>query len=158
MFAIGSTGEGHGGPAYSEEYKQISFKVHFKEHFPDAVISREISWSTNEGWSDNAYFIRPTRLFNPIMERLTESDSLVARTIDSIDVSLLKACRFFNNYWSVRENWENTDRPPYSNFDSSYGMFFTIVRDEWTGMKISDKDMDSLCRGYYYRHMKFRNW
>ena len=55
-------------------------------------------------------------------------------------------------------HWEDSDRPPYTNFDHSYGMFFTIAQDEWTGMQLNWEEMDSLCNGFFYKEMKFRSW
>jgi hypothetical protein len=156
VYAMTSTGERNNGHAFSESYKQIEFKVHLTEYYPDSEIEKVISWTANEGFDNGFYFITPTRLFNPIKARLSNPDSLSYRILDSIDLAMMKPSRFFNNYWYVREYWEGSERPPYSNFDNSYGMFFTLVRDEWTGMQLFWRDLDSLCKGYYYEEMKFR--
>jgi len=138
-------------------YQQIDFRVHYKEYYKSSFATKEISWMTTSGWDDNAYFITPTRLFNPMKMLLPKNDSIIARTLDSIDIALLRPSRFFNDYWFIREHWENSDRPPYSNFDHSYGMFFTIAKDEWTGMLLNWEAMDSLCNGFFYKEMKFKN-
>jgi hypothetical protein len=158
VFATPNPGEYFEGKAYSDAYQQIEFKVHYKEHLKDNSSAKEILWSTHNGWDGNAYFITPERLFNPIKLRLSKSDSVLSRTLDSIDIEILKPSRFFNNYWFVRDYWEDSDRPPYTNFDNSYGMFFTITIGKQTGMTLDFQSMDSLCNGYYYREMKFKKW
>jgi hypothetical protein len=156
VYAISVGGETEGSGAYG--YQQIDFKVHYKEYYRNSFAVKEISWNTHEGWDENSYFITPTRLFNPIKLHLSKNDSVEYRKLDSIDIALLRPSKFFNNYWYVREHWEENDRLPYTNFDRSYGMFFTIARDEWTGMKLNWEAMDSLCNGYNYKEMKFKNW
>ncbi len=157
VFALSATGD-TGPMVQSTMYQQIDFKVHFKEYYKNSFAVKEISWLANTGWDENAYFIRPTRLFNPMKELLSKSDSIMSRTLDSIDIALLRTSNFYNNYLYVREHWDDSDRPPYTNFDRSYGMFFQIARDEWTGMKLNWEAMDSLCNGYYYQEMKFRSY
>ena len=158
VFATPSTGESFDGRAFTHSYRQIEFTIHYKEHYRNSSSVLEISWSTNEGWDGNNYFITPERLFNPIKLRLSKSDSVLSRTLDSIDIEILKPSRFFNNYWFVRDYWEDSDRPPYTNFDNSYGMFFTITIGKQTGMTLDFQSLDSLCNGYYYKEMKFKNW
>ncbi len=89
---------------------------------------------------------------------LPTNDSVIARRLDSIDIALTTPSRFFNNYWFIKDKWEDTDFPPYTNFDNSYGMFITIARDELTGMMLERQSMDSLCDGYFYKKMKFKRW
>ena len=144
------------GVAFKNAYQQIDFRVHYKEYYKYTFAVKEISWMANTGWEDLGYFMTPTRLFNPMKLLLQKNDSLIARSLDSIDIELLKPSRFFNDYWFVREHWENSDRPPYTNFDHSYGMFFTIAKDEWTGMLLNWEAMDSLCNGFFYKEMKFK--
>ncbi|MEA1875450.1 MAG: hypothetical protein U9N86_01175, partial [Bacteroidota bacterium] len=56
--------------------------------------------------------ITPTSLFNRILNSLAEDENLLYRKLDSIDIVLMKPNRFFDNYWMVREYWEDSDRPP----------------------------------------------
>lgn len=156
VYALSPTGDNYFNSDYSVRYQQIEFRVHYREIFTDHEEAKELWWATCEGWDDNAYFITPTRLFNPILNGLSDDETVVYRKLDSIDIALMKPNRFFDNYWMVREYWEDSDRPPYTNFDNSYGMFFTIARDEWTGMQLFWRDLDSLCEGQYYKGMKFR--
>lgn len=158
VFATPGTGEDFDGRAYTDNYKQIEFTVHYKENYKNSFSVNEISWVTHEGWDGTSYFITPERLFNPIKQRLSHLDSVLSRILDSIDIEILKPSRFFNNYWFVRDYWEDSDRPPYTNFDNSYGMFFTITRAQLTGMKLDSQSLDSLCNGYYYKEMKFKSW
>ncbi len=156
VFALSPTGDNYYNSNFSVRYQQIEFRVHYREVFADHEVVKELWWATYEGWHDNAYFITPIRLFNRILNSLAEDENILYRKLDSIDIALMKPNRFFDNYWMVREYWEDSDRPPYTNFDNSYGMFFTIARDEWTGMQLFWRDLDSLCEGYYYKGMKFR--
>ena len=89
---------------------------------------------------------------------LPKNDSILFRRLDSVDISMTMPSRFFNDYWFIRHYWEDTDRPPYTNFDNSYGMFFTIAHDKITGQKLDSQSMDSLCNGRFYKEMKFKNW
>ena len=156
VYALSPTGENYHSSDFSARYQQIEFRVHYTEFFADHEEIKELWWATCEGFDDDAYFITPTRLFNPILNSLTDDEDILYRKLDSIDIALMKPNRFFDSYWVVREYREDSDRPPYTNFDNSYGMFFTIARDEWTGMQLFWRDLDSLCEGQYYKGMKFR--
>ncbi len=157
VFALPSPGESEGSE-YSESYRQIKFCIHFKEYYENTQSINHISWSTYKGWDGNVYFITPERLFNRMKLQLQKNDSILSRKLDSIDIEITRPSKFFNYYWSVREYWEDSDRPPYTNFDNSFGMFITIERDKLTGMKLDSQSMDSLCNGYNYKEMKFKNW
>lgn len=157
VFALPSTGETQ-GREFSVVYRQVELSVHFKEYYENDSAVKKISWMRNTGWDDNAYFIYPERFFDPMMSLLPSNDTILARRLDSIDITLITPSRFFNNYWFIRENWDEQDRPPYSNFDNSYGMFITIAKGELTGMTLNWQSLDSLCNGYDYKKMKFMKW
>lgn len=157
VFGMPSTGESS-GEAFTVSYSQIEFCVHFKQYYENSHSIEEISWMTNNGWDGNVYFITSGKLFNRMRPLLSNSDSILSRRLDSIDITIIKPSRFFNDYWYIREHWENSDRPPYSNFDNSYGMFITIAKDKLTGLKLDSQSLDSLCNSINYRDMKFKNW
>ncbi len=140
----------------STAYQQIDFRFHYKEYFRSGWAQKEISWMNSKGWDDNAYFITPERIFTPMRTLLPKSDSILYRKLDSIDIALLRTSNIFEKYLYIKDYWENTDNPPYTNFDHSYGLFFLIAREEWTGMQLNRQAMDSLCRGYSYKDLKFR--
>ena len=156
VYALSNAGEYYHNNDYSLRYQQIEFRVHYRDVYADHEDVKELWWACSDGWSYNAYFITPTRLFNPILNNLEELKGLQYRKLDSIVIALTKPNRFFDYYWEVKDYWENSDRPPYTNFDNSYGMFITIARDEWTGMQLFWRDLDSLCNGQYYKTMKFK--
>jgi len=157
-FALPNAGESYNGSPYSTAFRQIEFCVHYKDYYKNYFMEKEVSWSTHKGLIDNAYFISPERFYNRLKLLLPESDSILSRKLDSIDITMTSPSRFFNDYWFVREYWEDSDRPPYTNFDNSYGMFFTIAKDKLTGQKLDSQSMDSLCNGRFYMEMKFKNW
>ncbi len=139
-------------------FQQIEFCIHYKDHYSDSVETRKLSWVSNEGWNEGSYKLNAARLFGKMVNLFPSDESILARTLDSIDVSIVRPNRVFSNYWEVREYWDNIDRPPYSNFDNSYGMFFTYQVGVKTGYSLDNRVMDSLCNGYYYKKMKFRPW
>lgn len=155
VYAISDPGE-LPDPDFQYIYQQIDFTVHFKEYYKDGFLTKQIHWLANTGWDDNAYFIYPERIFNPMMELIPENSAVIYRTLDSIDISLLRTSKIFNNYLFIKDIWENTDKPPYTNFDNSYGLFFSITRDGWTGMLLNWQAMDSLCDSANYRSLRFR--
>jgi len=157
VFGMPSTGESS-GEVFTVSYQQIEFCVHFKQYYENYHSIEKISWMTNSGWDGNLYFITPGKLFNRMRPLLSNSDSILSRRLDSIDITIIKPSRFFNDYWYIREYWENSDRPPYSNFDNSYGMFITIAKDKLTGLRLDSQSLDSLCNSINYRDMKFKNW
>jgi hypothetical protein len=137
-------------------YQQIDFTVHYTEHFSDRNINKTVHWLANTGWDDNAYFINPERLFNPMLHLISEDSTVLFRTLDGIDISLLRTSKILNSYLYIKDIWENTDFPPFTNFDKSYGLFFAITRDGWKGMQLFSQSLDSLCLSPFYRSMKFR--
>lgn len=158
-FALPNIGESYTRSENSvDKYKQIEFCVHYKDYFEDFHKNMEMSWRTNKGWDGGAYFITPERFFNRLRVLLPKNDSILSRRFDSIDITLIEPSKFFNDYWFVREHWEDSDRPPYTNFDNSYGIFFTVAKAQITGQKLDSQTLDSLCNGYFYKEMKFKNW
>ncbi len=155
VYAISPPGEENSG---SLLYQQIDFRVHYKDYYKNTSAIKEVSWMANTGWDGTAYFMSPTRFFNPLKVLLPKNDSIISRRLDSIDIALLRPSNFFNFYWTVQKYWEDSDRPPYTNFDNSYGMFFTITRDAWTGLTLNWDAMDSLCSGFFNKEMKFRKY
>ena len=153
---VGSRAECAGGAEGC--FQQIEFCIQYKDHYSDSVELRELSWVSNEGWNGGVYKLNAARLFGKMVNLFPSDESILARTLDSIDVSIVRPNRVFSNYWEVREYWQNIDRPPYSNFDNSYGMFFTYQVGVKTGYTLDNRAMDSLCNGYYYKKMKFRPW
>jgi hypothetical protein len=156
-FALAPSGEYIDGRP-SDLYQEIEFKVHYREFYHNTNAKKEVSWKTHEGFEKNVYSLSATRFFNPLKLRLVKNDSIITRRLDSIDITLYKPSRFFEEYWKIKDYWENTDEPPYTNFNHSYGMFFTFISDTWTGMQLSQEAMDSLCNGYYNKEMKFKYW
>jgi hypothetical protein len=157
LFKLPDLGEFEGGNP-NASFNQIEFRVHYKEYYPNGFSTRSVYWKTHEGFVGSEYYLYPNRFFNPLKDLLPKSDTILARRLDSVDVVLLRPNKFFNHYWAVKDYWDGSDRPPFSNFDNAYGMFFTYIRDEWTGMQLNWQAMDSLCNGYYYKEMKFRSW
>ncbi len=154
LFGIPATGE-PGASSGSPVYKQIDIRVHFREVFQNSEIIKEVKWSANKGWDGNGYPMSPERFYNPLRERLITTDSLLCRKLDSVDVTVLKTSDFFNDYWVIKEMWDEYDRPPYSNFDNSYGMFISIARGTLTGLQLNWQAADSLYESEKYRDMKF---
>ena len=140
-------------------YSQIEFIVHYKDFYNTTSEVKEISWRTNAGWDEKGgYPLTPERLFNRMNMLLPKSDDIIVRTLDSIDVSILKPSKCFSDWWSVKDNWDNSDNPPYTNFDHSYGLFITYRIGKETGFTLNRQSMDTLCNGYLYKGMKFRSW
>jgi hypothetical protein len=110
-------------------YRQIEFKVHYKDNYEASYGSNEISWMTTEGWNEteSSYPLTPERLFNRMRLLLPKSNDVVYRTLDSIDVTIIKPSKCSSDWWQVREYWENSDNPPLTNFDHSYGLFITYL-------------------------------
>lgn len=157
LFTLPDLGESGGGNP-NASFNQIEFRVHYKEYYPNGYSTRSICWKTYEGFVGAEYYLYPNRFFNPLKIRLPKSDTILARRLDSIDVALLRPNKFFNHYWAVKDYWDGSERPPFTNFGNAYGMFFTYIRDVWTGMQLNWEAMDSLCNGYFYKEMKFKNW
>ena len=141
---------------YQFVYQQIEFLIHYKEFYRNGFAVKTIWWMANSGWDDNAYFISPERFFGPMKKLIPDNDSVLYRKLDSIDIALLRTSKFFNNYLFIRDYWENTDNPPYSNFDQSYGMFFCLAKAHWTGMQLNYQSLDSLYKSERYKELKFR--
>jgi len=139
-------------------YQQIEISVHFKEYYEDSFAIKKVSWFSDSGWNQGWYRLTPTRLFNNMKALLPNDDIILARTLDSIDVAIYRPNRIFSEYWFVREYWENSDRPPFSNFDNSYGLFITYKIGKQTGFRLERRTLDSLCYGEFYKEMKFKHW
>jgi len=157
LFALPSV-EKSNGKKTKDFYRQIEFYVHFKEYYENSFSIKEISWMTYNGFKSSGYLISPERLFNRMKLLLPKNDSILVRTLDSIDLRITVPCTVFNKYWFVREHWEDSDYPPFTNFDHSYGLFLTVATAKLTGLVLTRRSMDSLCDGYYYKEMKFRHW
>lgn len=140
-------------------YKQIEFWVHFKEYYQNTVDTKAIHWMTTNGWTENGWYtLTPERILNRIRMLVSKTDSVEARTLDSLDVAITSVSKAFNDYWFFREHWEDTDFKPPWNFDNSYGLFVTYKMGKHTGFTLEQRAMDSLCNGYLYKEMKFRKW
>jgi hypothetical protein len=142
-------------------YQQIEFRVHYKDFLDgDEGLEKEVSWVTSNGWDpyDHMYYPSAERLFNRMKLLIPKNDQVVARILDSIDVQIISPSRWFSKYWEIKDYWEMTDNPPFSNFDHSYGLFCTYRIGNRTGLKLNRQSMDTLCNGYLYKEMKFKNW
>ena len=114
---------------------------------------------TTEGWDEIGYYqMTPERLFNRMKMLLTKDDVIISRSLDSIEVAITNPSKCFSDYWSVKDFWENSDNPPYTNFDKSYGLFITYSIGKKTGFVLNRQSMDTLCKGYHYKEMRFKNW
>ena len=140
-----------------ECYHEIRVTVHFREYYDTGFAFRSINWATNRGWS-GSYQLTPERIFNRMLLHIPEDKNVEARVLDSIDFVIIRPSSAFSEYWYVREYWEKTDRPPFTNFDQSYGMFFTYKKGEMTGFTLDRRTLDSLCNGTPYKSMKFKHW
>jgi len=142
-------------------YRQIKFWVHYKDyHQATEGIVREVSWMTSNGWDpyDYWYYLSAERLFNRMKLLIPEDDHVVARTLDSIDVQIISPSWVFSQWWEIKDYQEQTNDPPYTNFDHSYGLFATYKIGERTGLKLNQQALDTLCNGYLYKCMKFKSW
>lgn len=145
-----------GNPDFEGIYQQIDFSVHFKEYRTDGVMTKRIHWYSNKGWDENAYFISPQKIFKPMADLIPEDGTVLYRTLDSIDISLLRTSKVFNDFLYIRDTWNMTTCPPFTNFDHSFGLFFSVTAGGWTGMLPERQSMDSLCFSPEYKSMKFR--
>ncbi len=140
-------------------YKHIEFWVHYREFTSTGSESRTVHWKTNQGWTENGWYsLSPERILNRLRMLIEKNDSVEARVLDSIDVAIITASKAFNDYWFFREHWEDTDFPPPSNFDHSYGLFATYRIGKKTGWVLENRAMDTLCNSSFYKDLKFRNW
>lgn len=74
-------------------YCQIDFTVHFKEYYHDSLVTSQIHWLDNKGWNDEVqYVMDPDKMFNPMMELIPENNSVLYRTLDSIDKMSGRGC------------------------------------------------------------------
>ena len=141
-----------------EGYQEIRITVHYKEYYNAYYETRSINWATNQGWQNGGYQLTPERLFNRMLLKIPDNKDVEVRILDSIDIEIIRPSSAFSEYWYVREYWENTDRPPFTNFDNSFGMFFTYKKGELTGFTLDRRTHDSLCNGTQYKSMKFKHW
>jgi hypothetical protein len=141
-------------------YRQIEFRVHYKNHYDDSTESINIFWKTYEGWGETEgfYQLTPGRLFNRMKMLIPSNENVISRALDSIDIAIINPNRCYSDWWQVKDYWENSDNVPYSNFSNSYGLFFTYLKGEQTGLVLNRQAMDTLCYGYNYKEMRFRNW
>jgi hypothetical protein len=145
-------------PGKENCYRQIEFNLHYKDYFNNSYAIREISWMTNSGWDEVGWYnLTPERLFNRMKQLLPKSNDIIYRKLDSIDITIIKPSKCFSDWWFVKDYWESSDNPPYTNFDNSYGLFITYLIGSQTGFVLNRQSMDTLCNGYLYKEMKFRN-
>ena len=154
LFGIPGTGES-GSTSGAPVYKQIDFTVHFKEVFESHVETKKVKWSANTGWDGNGYAVTPERFFTPMSKKLMNHEELIHRELDSVDVTVIKTSDFYNEYWAIKDYWDAFDRPPYTNFSNSYGMFISIARGTLTGLQLNWQAADSLYESKKYEPMKF---
>jgi hypothetical protein len=146
-------------PSQQVCYKQIVFKVHYKEYYKTSFAIKEIYWMTTAGWDEQGWYpMTPERLFNRMKMLIPKNENIITRILDSVDVTITNPSKCFSDFWSVKDYWENTDNPPFSNFDNSYGLFITYNIGTKTGYLLNRQSMDTLCNGYLYKEMKFKNW
>ena len=155
-----SMGGGDCDPSKGFCYRQIGFRVHYQDHFPDSSVTRSIEWKTIEGWgeTESSYQLTPERLFNRMKILIPNNPEVLSRTLDRVNVTIIKPDKCFSDWWQIKGYWENSDNEPYTNFSNSYGLFITYLKGETTGLILDRQSMDTLCHGYLYEVMRFRNW
>jgi hypothetical protein len=141
-------------------YRQIGFRVHYKDYYQDSEADREISWTTHEGWGLNPswFELTPERLFNRMKMLIPYREDVVARILDSIDIEIIAPSKCFSDYWEVKDISGDSNLPPFTNFDNSFGLFYTFKIGRKTGMKLNPQSLDTLCKSNSYQVMKFKPW
>lgn len=141
-------------------YGQIEFRVHYKDYLENTVEEQEIHWITHEGWEFETleYPMTPERIFNRMKLLIPDREEVITRRLDSIDVQIIVPSKCFSDWWDVKDYWDMSDNPPFTNFDHSYGLFFTYKIGKKTGLILESRAMDTLCQGYLYKKLKFKNW
>jgi hypothetical protein len=145
----------YGGP--NSCYLEIEFWVHIKEHSKNTSVPQTIHWKTFNGWEYQVYKIYPARIFSRLRMLLPKSDSVLVRTLDSIDIAITIPSRAFHDFWVIRDYWDQAD-VILKNFDHAFGLFSTLRSAKKTGFFFDRQTMDSLCNGYWFKEMKFRYW
>lgn len=141
-------------------YGELGFKIYITEHGFDEPLQDSLIWKTNNfdtpGYSK--YTLTPEKLFNRIMMGIEQNKDITARTLDSIHLFCMRPDMVFTEYWNTRINRMDHDYPPFSNFDSIYGMLLCVSTGYRTGFYLSQKSKDSLCYGEKWKHLKFKPW
>ncbi|MCX6226687.1 MAG: hypothetical protein NTV01_18385 [Bacteroidia bacterium] len=139
-------------------FRQIEFRVHYKDYYQDSEADRDISWNTHEGWGLNPsrYELTPDRLLNRMKMLIPDRENVVARRLDSIDIQIIAPSKCFSDYWEVKDYSDDSNIPPFTNFDNSFGLFYTYKIGSKTGMKLNPQSLDTLCKGNSYKEMKFK--
>lgn len=138
-------------------YQEIEFWVHIREHSKNTSVPKTIHWKTFNGWEGAVYWIYPARIFNRLRMQLPKSDTVLARSLDSIDIAITIPSRAFHDFWTIRGYWDQAD-VILKNFDQAFGLFATLRSAKKTGFGLDRQTMDSLCNGSEYKEMKFRHW
>jgi hypothetical protein len=105
-----------------------------------------------------SYYFRPENFYSQIRSVIKtdpEVDARVCRTLDFIVLSSNRELEYYRNIYEIADDYHGAG---YTNIQNGYGLFTTYSTTGIYGMLLGQDELDSLAKGVYTKHLKFKNW
>ncbi|MCK5821349.1 MAG: DUF4249 family protein [Bacteroidales bacterium] len=152
-----------------DNYFELQVVFHYKEILEDEQREAAVEWvltgieyneSSIPGGVNNFYnyYLRPDIFYSHIRATIPVDHEVKARLVRNIDFVILTSDGTIKHYNEIGELADDYHGATYSNLNHGLGIFTSYNTVGVYGLRLGQRELDSLAFGTYTKHLNFKNW
>jgi len=152
-------------------FSEIRIGFHYLEYKSGVEEKKYIEWISHyatydmglEGKNLNGsiftHQLNPYVFFSQVGGRIKDDPKVSTRLLRSIDLMIYTADENMYDYLQTID-FTGIDQTglPFSNITNGVGLCASVNKQRYSGYKLSERDLDSLSKGQFTKHLKFRRY
>lgn len=152
-----------------ETYFEIQVILHYKEVLEDSEREATADWNLtgielNEmnfpGGSRTiySYYFRPEVFYSQIRAAIAVNPEVKGRAIRHVDFVILTSDGAIKEYNEVGRISDDYNGATFTNIQNGLGLFASYNTFGVYGLRLGQRELDSLAKGSYTKHLRFNRW
>jgi hypothetical protein len=105
-----------------------------------------------------SYYFRPENFYAKLAASIGDDPEVEARVAQNLDFIILSTNREMQFYRDIYEISDDYHGSGYSNIQNGLGLFTTYSSAGIYNLLLGQTELDSLAKGRYTKHLRFKNW
>ncbi len=152
-----------------ENYFELQVVVHYREILENKEREAVVDWvlsgieyteSSVPGGTNSfyGYYMRPETFYSHLRAAIQVDSEVKGRLIKNVDFVILTSDETVHEYIRIGELADDYHGASYSNVSHGSGIFTNFNTTGVYGLRIGQRELDSLAYGRYTKHLNFKNW
>lgn len=148
---------------------EILVRLKYRDYLYDGQVDQVASWvltgvNINETSFPGgerkvySYYFRPENFYAKLAASIEDDPEVEARVAQNIDFVILSTNREMQFYRDIYEISDDYHGSGYSNIQNGLGLFTTYSSAGIFNLLLGQTELDSLAKGRYTKHLRFKNW